>query len=98
MRWLLNVSGLPWQWLHVSLRSTLRMITIPSLHVFSENDTVLSHEQLHSLPSRSQQPTVLLHTQGHALPVLDSSLGSKVEAFLSDAVAGGHKLSEAHDF
>ena len=85
LRWFLNVCGVPWQWLHVSMRANLPPITVPSLHLISEEDDTLSREQIRSLPLRCHEPAVVLHAHGHALPRLSSQLARDVGDFLARA-------------
>jgi hypothetical protein len=85
VRWLLNVCGMPWQWLHVSVRSNLPAVALPSLHVVCETDPTLSRELAHSLPTRCNRPSVFLHEEGHALPRLQGPLATKLRTFLEES-------------
>ena len=95
LRWFLNVCGMPWQWLHVSVRTHLSVIALPSLHVISEEDPTLSREQIHSLPSRCRQPVVMLHQHAHTLPRLSTPLAERVTAFLKHAHSS--RIDASHD-
>ena len=87
VRWLLSVCGMPWQWLHVSVRTALPSIGVPSLHLVSDADAALSAEQRLSLPARCEKPDVVRHASGHALPRLDAQLTPKLRDFLARAEA-----------
>ena len=82
---LLTVCGMPWQWLHVSVRAALPLVVLPSCHVISEDDPTLSRELIHSLASRCDQPIVITQQHGHALPQMNAPLSARITAFLSAA-------------
>ena len=96
VRWLLNVCGMPWQWLHVSVRSTLPAVAVPSLHLVCETDptlcpnmATLSRELAHSLPSRCNRPSVFLHEEGHVLPRMHGPLAANLRTFLEESAYWG---------
>ena len=85
LRWFLNMSGLPWQWLHVSTRARLPLIDLPSLHLISEADPLLDGALLRSLPARFDSPTVILHTHGHEVPRITPQMAAHLRTFLAQA-------------
>ena len=87
LRFLINVSGQPWESLPMSMRDQ-PMVECPSLHLVSTKDFVMSLNELLSLSRRCERTTFVWHNWGHALPGLKGSeaseeTGAIVTAFLS---------------
>ncbi len=78
-----NFASSPLERLPADMRDAAWSITVPSLHLISPRDEVLSLRELLQIPERCKRALVLQHEGGHAVPTLDASLKRDVLSMLN---------------
>eukprot|EP00966_Prymnesium_polylepis_P191045 4427452-Prymnesium_polylepis.1 len=78
LSFLLNMAGMPWEFMPPSLEPGKALISLPSAHFLGLSDEILSQERLDRIPSRCVDAEVVRHPGGHAVPRLRPSIAECV--------------------